>query len=399
MTTLRTSAAHVQRGRPRRRTAYRWLIAVVGAAALATGIVVVAQPAAASASTWNAVSAGADHTCGIKTDTTVWCWGANNVGQLGDGTFDNRNTPGPILDGGVGWTSISAGYDFTCGVRGTTRLCWGANGVGQLGLGDTLDRNVPTSRSESIFRWTKVDVGQRHACGLFNAGGIACWGLNTFGQLGTGNTTTRLTPGPLSGGGFWKQVSAGGEHTCAIKSNNLRYCWGVDDAHQLGMVSAGTDPQLTPFHDAADGAYNYLDSGDGTTCVVVGSPNRWLECYGMNVYGNIGNGNTEPTDDTVNFGTWQKVSSGGFHACGIDDNGTLYCWGRNDAGQLGHGDYIDRTWVTQQPVWAPYSSVSAGLHHTCAIRTDLTLYCWGYNAQGQLGTAGFTNQNEPRLVS
>jgi len=268
------------------------------------------------------------------------------------------------------------------------------------GAGDTTDRNVPTSRpaETSIYVWSKIDAGQRHACALLNSGSVRCWGSNTFGQLGNGTTTTSLVPVSIVPNSLYKQVSAGGEHTCALKSNNLRYCWGVNDAHQLGMVSASTDPQLNPFHDSADGQYKYVDSGEGTTCVVTFT-NRWLECYGRNIYGNIGNGNTEPTDDTVNFGTWQQTSSGGYHACGIDDNGTLYCWGRNSAGQLGMGDNTDRLVVTQQPNWAPYSKVSAGFNHTCAIRTDGTLYCWGYNAQGQLGTAGFTNQNLPQLVS
>jgi alpha-tubulin suppressor-like RCC1 family protein len=406
MTTLRTSSAHAGHGRTRRRVPYRWLTATVGTAALLVGILVAAEPASATFSTWTAVSAGAAHTCGIKTDTTLWCWGANNVGQLGVGNTTDYPYPVAVQSGSTGWTAVSAGYDFTCAINAGYRECWGANGDGQLGLGDFDNHLIPTMYSGDGHHWIRIDAGQRHACGVNNDRldlGLAvafCWGSNLYGQLGTGDYTSYNVPTPVAITGHrWMQVSAGAYHTCAMDNTSYRYCWGRNDAHQLGMVSATTDDQLVPFHDAADGKYRYIDSGDGTTCVVTYT-NRYLECYGTNTYGNIGNGNTTPTDDTVNYGQWVTTSSGGFHACGIDLNGTLYCWGLNDSGQLGLGDTFDRlivTQLTQAPV--TFSKVSAGLRHTCAIGTTSNLYCWGYNAQGQLGTGNTTNVKTPALVA
>ena len=164
-----------------------------------------------------------------------------------------------------------------------------------------------------------------------------------YGQLGTGDFATQVVPTRIANvaGKRWASISAGSFHTCALDTTFYRYCWGINSEHQLGMIGLLTlDPQLTPYHDTGDGQYRSVDSGDGTSCVISLGGNA-LECYGKNIYGNIGNGNTEATDDTISLRVLLATSSGGYHACVIDINGLLYCWGHNNAGQLGLGN-LDR---------------------------------------------------------
>lgn len=402
MRTLRTPATAAGPARHRRRTLYRWLGAGIGAGAVGLGVFVAVTPASAATSQWTAVSAGASHTCAIKTDTTLWCWGANKAGQLGTGNNVDRTAPAVVSSAGAGWTVISAGFDFTCGIRSAYRYCWGLNSSGQLGLGDYADRNTPQRRSGETQNWAQVDAGLRHACGTRTSGTGQCWGDNTNGQLGLGDTTIRNTA-QIVAGGHWMSMSAGAFHTCALDFDNLRWCWGRNDAHQLGMVAISGDDQLTPFHDPGDGQYTVVEAGDGTTCAVAGGSSRNLTCWGVNRYGNAGIGNTVPADGNAWVSTlnWSTTTSGGFHACAIRATGTIYCWGRNDAGQLGLGNNTDKLTETalpsgsQSPLW---SKVSTGLRHTCGIRADATLYCWGYNYRGQLGIGTTVNRSAPVLV-
>ena len=250
MTTLRASAAAARRAQSRRRMRYRWLAAIVGIGALGLGIAV-SIPASAVTSTWTAVSAGATHTCGIKTDTTLWCWGQNNVGQLGTGNFTNRTSPTVVSSAGSGWTVISAGTDFTCGIRSALRYCWGLNSSGQLGLGDYTNRNTPQRRSGETQNWATVDAGLRHACGARTSGTGQCWGDNSNGQLGLGDRTTRNTATALpsaSQSPLWSKVSSGLRHTCGIRADATLYCWGYNRQGQLGISSTvdKTTPTLVP---------------------------------------------------------------------------------------------------------------------------------------------------------
>jgi alpha-tubulin suppressor-like RCC1 family protein len=401
MANSRTSAAGAGPPRVRRRSLLRWLAVAVGALGLGAGVFIVATPALATASQWVAVSAGYSHTCAIKVDTTVWCWGGNRFGQLGTNDNVDRCSPAPVQSAGLntGWSVVSAGGDFTCGIRSGIRYCWGLNSSGQLGLGDYSNRNIPYRRTGETSNWATVDAGQRHACGARTSGTGQCWGNNSNGQLGLGDYTNRNTAQII--GGSWTSISAGSYHTCGLDPDGRRLCWGRNNASQLGMDSISFFDQTTPYHDPGDGAYSVVEAGDGTTCSVRGGASRNLLCWGVNTYGNIGNGNTTPGAATISTLNWATTSSGGFHACAIRATGTIYCWGRNDAGQLGLGNNTDKLTETalprsqQNPTW---STVTAGLRHTCGIRTDKTLYCWGYNFSGQLGVGSTVNKNTPTLV-
>ena len=194
------------------------------------------------------VAAGRLHTCGIRTHGDLFCWGANNAGQTGDGSgpigpfAQFRTTP---VHTGVptDWDAISAGGDHTCGVSQDKSLwCWGQNGNGQIGDGTTTDRPSPV-RISPFNDWTDVAAGDFHTCAIEQNAFLRCWGWNFSGQLGDGTTTDRLTPvgiGDVQTHGFFISVTAGRNNTCATTSNNSAstsgalWCWGYNAFGQVG---------------------------------------------------------------------------------------------------------------------------------------------------------------------
>ncbi|MEU0553267.1 hypothetical protein [Dactylosporangium sp. NPDC006015] len=191
---------------------------------------------------WTQVSAGSGNTCAVRSDATLWCWGANGTGQLGVGDTTGRRVPTQV--GGAAWASFDTGPDHICALKTDgTRYCWGANDTGQLGIGDSTatDRLTPVMVS-SRTSWTRVAMatGGRHACG--QAAGVRyCWGLGAPG-LGVGDLATRTTPSAVFDGP-WTGLSAGFGHTCGIRNTHL-YCWGEGPALGLDTDDDAVTPAL-----------------------------------------------------------------------------------------------------------------------------------------------------------
>ncbi|RSM54704.1 hypothetical protein DMB66_37100, partial [Actinoplanes sp. ATCC 53533] len=146
-----------------------------------------------TASGWIRPTAGNGYACAMRTDGSLWCWGANGDGQLGLGDTVARNA-GPVQLTGAGWTAVAAGSRHTCAVRSDGTLwCWGANSAGQLGLGDLAVRDVPVPVGAATT-WASVAAGVAHTCATRVDGSLWCWGANDAGQLGLGDTTDRAAP-------------------------------------------------------------------------------------------------------------------------------------------------------------------------------------------------------------
>lgn len=251
---------------------------------------------------FTAITAGAAHTCALATSRDIYCWGASTTGRLGDGT--GFTGLGPIkVAGGLSFTAVSAGGAHTCAIATTgAAYCWGANEHGQLGNGSYLDQPTPSLVAGGLT-FTAISAGDSHTCGL-SSGGIYCWGDNTFGQIGNGGLGTNVNaPTGVKVSGTFATLAAGGFNSCAISSTAAAYCWGDNTSGELGDPSFASSSAAVPIAVSGGLAFKSIAVGGSST-------NDYY--YGSTVTG---------------------------HSCGITTEGVTYCWGANDAGDLGIGTF------------------------------------------------------------
>jgi len=189
----------------------------------------------------SAFSVGWGHSCAIRRDRALFCWGSNDAGQLGQGeSRDSYNIPVQVQDD-EDWLRVAAGKQYTCGIRkGGELSCWGANGTGQLGIaGGALDgmsiaADIPNPVGVTTG-WSEIAAGAAHTCGIKFSGELYCWGRGTEGQLGIGNDDGAPAPTLVKGPTRWLSVAIGLEHTCAADLEHQVYCWGRNASGQLGV--------------------------------------------------------------------------------------------------------------------------------------------------------------------
>jgi len=397
-----------------------------------------------------AISSGFGSTCAILDDASVSCWGYNLYGQLGDGTTNNRSTPAQTSSLGTGRTAvaISSGYYHACALLDdATVSCWGNNSYGQLGDGTYTDRNTPIQTSSlgtttnprtvalserdfdgdgilNIFdvhhnlvhSEITISSGNVHSCAILDDATVSCWGYNGDGQLGDGTTAGRNTPTQTSSIGTNRTavaISSGSLHTCAILDDGTISCWG---SNYEGLLGDGTNIQRnTPTQTSSLGTGRTavaISSGSSHTCALLDDAS--VSCWGDNYYGQLGDGtggdytndyNRNTPTQTSSLGTGRTavaISSGGFHTCAILDDGSVSCWGRNNYGELGDGTTSDKNTSTQTSSFGAGRTavaISSGAKHTCAILDNGSVSCWGYNGDGQLGDGTTTERNTPTQTS
>ena len=192
------------------------------------------------------LAAGAKHTVAVLEDSAANSWGANHVGQLGDGTTTRRLTPVNVSGLSSGVASVTAGFYHSCAVlTSTAAKCWGYNGNGQLGDGTTTNRHSPVAVSGLSSGVASITAGGYHTCAVLTSTAAVCWGQNNNGRLGDGTTTRRLTPVTVSGlSSGVASVAAGYWHTCAVLTSTAAVCWGYNNNGQLG--DGTTSQRLTP---------------------------------------------------------------------------------------------------------------------------------------------------------
>ena len=204
----------------------------------------------AGGSNWKQVSGGGNYIAAIKTDGTLWTWGRNNQGQLGDNTTTNRSTPVTTFAGGSNWKQVSGSFqgNITAAIKTDGTLwTWGRN-YGQLGDNTTTNRSTPVTTFAGGTNWKQVSGGYRHTAAIKTDGTLWTWGVNNSGQLGDNTTTNRLTPvTTFAGGTNWKQVACGQYHTSAIKTDGTLWTWGCNGTGQLGnnTLNASFTPVTT----------------------------------------------------------------------------------------------------------------------------------------------------------
>ena len=294
------------------------------------------------------LDAGSYYTLSIHPDGTLWAWGLNDVGELGDGTYTNQSTPVQIGTD-TNWRSVSASGGTGVGngkgehvlaVRTDGTLWgWGANIAGQVGDGTTITRSSPV-RIGTATNWQSVSAGGYFSLALRTDGTLWTWGRNIYGQVGDGTTNIHTSPIQVGTVTTWQSISAGDDHSLAVRSDGTLWAWG------------------------------------------------------RNQYGQIGDGTTTNQTSPVRIGTatnWASVSAGGSHSLALRTDGSLWTWGSNGTGQLGDGSYVNHGTpqrmglMTWQSITASNDNSGTGIGYSLAIRADGTLWGWGLTDDGELG--------------
>jgi alpha-tubulin suppressor-like RCC1 family protein len=345
------------------------------------------------------LATGNRHTCRLVGET-LWCWGHNDSGQLGDGTIVDRHTAASVA-GDMSFAAVSAGGSHTCGIttEGST-YCWGSNSKGQLGDGTLVDQAKPKQVAPDLT-FVEVNAGGSHTCGLTASREAYCWGWNSRGQLGDGTTDDRHTPTPVSGEISFVTLSvgdaaseAGGEFSCGVTFSGATFCWGRNFSGQLGDGTGIT--QLTPVRVLETVGFTLVRGGGSHACALAGDTRAF--CWGTYGLGN-GSQSTELRPMGVAGGlTFLSISAGGHHTCGVDNRGVI-CWGHNDFGQLGDGTSTEQLSPVRVPTSETIAEVSAGGKHSCGATATGETYCWGSNEYGQLGDGSTIDRLAPTLVS
>jgi alpha-tubulin suppressor-like RCC1 family protein len=248
---------------------------------------------------------GLGSSCALLRDRTVKCWGAGDAGQLGNGATDDQDAP-VAVSGLSDVLEIAAGDRHVCARKSDDSVwCWGDNRQGQLG-DMSIDAQKTTPSSVGTFGATQLDLGSQHSCALRASGTVVCWGDNSYGQLGDGTLMQRNGPTPVLGVLSGSRVAAGGVASCLLRDDRGVSCWGR---------GATVPDELFP----ADAGIVELGLGGSQVC---GRAKDAVLCGDAGV---------------VSVPNAVQLAAGGAFTCARTDGGAVWCWGKNDVGQLGNG--------------------------------------------------------------
>jgi alpha-tubulin suppressor-like RCC1 family protein len=351
-----------------------------------------------SATNWVMVAAGVSYSLGLRADGTLWAWGINDSGQLGiaanSGTTAANPTPTQVPGT---YTQLAAGRYHALALRADGTLwAWGWNSSGQLGNATNNGSNAanPTPTQVPGTGYTRVAAGTSHSLALRSDGTLWAWGSNRFGQLGNtlNVSTSKANPTPAQVAGTYTELAAGSNHSLALRADGSLWAWGYNEFGQLGTATNSGTIAATPTPTQVPGTYTRVGAGESHTLAVQADGTLWA--WGSNKYGQLGGlpnsgvATANPTPAQVP-GTYAQVAAGGATSLGLRADGTLYAWGANEQGQLGTATNSNPAAPTTTPTATgtalPTRSITMGGSFGLAVRADGTLWGWGSNASGQLG--------------
>ncbi|RKG89192.1 hypothetical protein D7W82_07985 [Corallococcus sp. CA049B] len=350
------------------------------------------------------VAAGRYHTVALKSDGSVWAWGSNSVGQLGDGTTTDRTTPVQV-QGLTGVTAIHAGKHHSVAFKQDgTVWAWGSNQSGQLGDGTTTNRTTPV-QVQGLTGVATLHAGGDHTVVLKQDGTVWAWGNNFEGELGDGTTTYRKQPVRVTGLTGVTALGIGSGHTVALKQDGTLWAWGFNS---VGQVGDGTKVnRTTPVRVAGLTGVAAVYAGSGHSFALKQDGTLWA--WGFNNAGQLGDGTTADRTSPVRVqlsgltGMTALVASGdpdtdSHHTVILRQDGTVWAWGNNSSGQLGDGTTIRRATPVQVQGLTGVNTLAAGGNHTVAVKQEGSVWAWGSNSSGQLGDGTTTQRTTPVQV-
>lgn len=337
------------------------------------------------------ISAGGSHTCAVRSNGAIDCWGRNYSGQLGTNTTTLSRSPVAVKAFASEVAEISVGTTHVC-VRttGGSVKCLGSNSNGQLGVSSTAlpVSAVPVEIAPLTSGIVAIAAGSYHSCALTGGGAVKCWGQNVNGQLGNGTTTSSPAPVSVTGlPGDIVAIASGYAHSCALSRAGAVKCWGggmagavvgdgstVSTARTSPVAVIGLSSGITAI--AAQLKYTCaLNSSGAVSCWGIGSSTRPTSAVPISVPG-------------LSSGV-VALGMGHDHSCAILTSGVPKCWGANSKGQLGDGTQSARSSpVSVSGLSAGVMSIGGGFPYTCASTDTGAVKCWGSNTNGELGNPG-----------
>ena len=322
------------------------------------------------------------HSGAITEDGSLWMWGSNSFGALGNGTYmATRNAPIKIMEN---VKAISLGSQYSGAIKEDGSLwMWGNNSYGKLGDGTNKDRNTPVKIMENV---KAISLGDYHSGAIKEDGSLWTWGSNSFGELGDGANKDRNTPVKIMEN--VKAISLGGDHSGAITKDGSLWMWGDNRNGKLGDgTNKNRSTPVKVMENVKAISLGWLHSG-----AIKEDGSLWM--WGSNSFGELGDGTNKDRNTPVKVIENAKAISLGSQYSGlIKEDGSLWMWGHNGNGELGDGTNENKN--TPVKIMENIKSVNFGGYHSGAIKEDGSLWMWGDNDFGQLGNGTTVDSMHP----
>ncbi len=344
------------------------------------------------------IAAGGWHSVVVCNDKTAKAFGENATGQLGNGSNTDSNVP--VLTGLTNVVAVSAGGDqleaHSMALKNDgTVWAWGSNLYGGLGNASTTNTSTPV-QSLLLSNIIAISAGGWHSLALKDDGTVWAWGWNLDGQLGDGSTTDKIIAGQVPSLSNITHIAAGTYHNIALKNDGTVWCWGDNLYGQIGNGSIGTDVK-SPTQVLTLTNVVAIAAGRFFSLAVKDDGSVWT--WGQNLYGQLGDGTTTDRNTPVQVSGLivalpAIVAAGAFHCTAVKTDGTAWAWGRNTYGNLGDNTVTDRSLPVQMNGVADVAGMANGTNFSLLYKTNGTFWGCGRNTSGQLGDATFTQRNE-----
>jgi alpha-tubulin suppressor-like RCC1 family protein len=341
-----------------------------------------------------------NHTLYRKSDGTVWAWGRNNKSQLGNGLTLDSSTP---VQSGAGVlssiTAVAAGNEHSLALKSDgTVWGWGSNSNGQLGNGVTAGSQPSPVQVSGLTNVTAIAAGVDFSLALKGDGSVWAWGYNGSGQLGDNSTSERWTPVQVGAGGI-TAIAAGFNHSVAMNSGGTVYTWGDNSKGQLGTgtTTSSSTPVIAGSGFLA-GALAISAGNQFTVALLRNYLSSYLWAWGSNSNGQLGNGTNTDSATPVQVSTLANmtaIAAGENHSLSLMGDGTIWAWGANSNGQLGDGTTTARWTPVQVNTLASAQGITAGYQDSFASTTIGATWAWGDNTYGQLGDGTTSDRWSP----